>query len=147
MYSLGVLLALIVVRYLTVRDQRPCCSASSGSLDILEASVNGGPWIINTTSTGGYTFNNWHQVVVSRISGTLTIYVDTVSRLSIASASSVMSNIVGSTYNTLGAMTSTGTYASYTGKMSIVRIYKGVGLTSSQVIQNYNANKGRYGLT
>ena len=32
------------------------------------------------------------------------------------------------------------------GRLAILRIYKGVGFTSAQVLQNYNATKGRFGL-
>ena len=32
------------------------------------------------------------------------------------------------------------------GWLAILRIYKGVGLTSTQVLQNYNSTKARFGL-
>ena len=34
----------------------------------------------------------------------------------------------------------------FLGKISNVKIYKGKGLTATEVLQNYNANKGRFGL-
>ena len=85
----------------------------------------------------------WHQIVVSRISGTVTLYVDAV---------------VDKTYNNLttwdysnfviGSNPSDGgvTVAAlaYGGAMSSLKIYKGVGLTQLQVQQNFNAYRGRY---
>jgi hypothetical protein len=104
------------------------------------------------TVSSGFTWNNWHHVVISRVSTTYSTYVDGVLKVTTTDASSLGSNIIGSnaaetTSNTLGSFFSTSTYLSYRGKMSIARVYKGTGLTSSQVISNYNAICSRYGLS
>ena len=104
------------------------------------------------TVSSGFTWGAWHHVVISRISTTCSTYVDGVLKGTTTDASSLGSNIVGSdaastTSNTLGSFYSTSSYLSYQGKMSIARVYKDVGLTSSQVIQNYNSIRSRYGLS
>ncbi|MEY2636206.1 MAG: Synechococcus phage [Bacteroidota bacterium] len=102
-------------------------------------------------STTGFTWGRWHQVVISRISTNFSIYIDGVFKANTSSSASLRSNIIGgnaatTTTNSIGSFSANSTYLSYTGRMSIVRVYKNVGLTSSQVSGNFNAIKSRFGL-
>ena len=102
--------------------------------------VTGGYIIQNASS--GFSANTWINVVVSRIGSTITMYANT---------------------NSIGTATNTTTFGSATGNLNIgidgnnssepftgniasVLIYKNKGLTITEVLQNYNATKGRFGL-
>lgn len=83
----------------------------------------------------------WLQCVVTRNGSDWTIYINGIQKNSVSPTSFTVAN---ATDLTIGGFTST----SYTldGRISIVRIYKGKGLTAAEVTQNFNAVKGRYGL-
>ena len=98
--------------------------------------------------------NAWHHAVLSRTvngsNGTMRIYLD---------ASQFGSDItdnygVGptswglSTGNArIATMLLSGAYAyNFNGRIPIVRVYKGKGLTAAEVRQNFNATRGRYGV-
>jgi hypothetical protein len=81
-------------------------------------------------SSTGLTLSTWHNIIYTRISGVVSLYIDGVLKSSANDASSLASN-----------------YTSFSGKMSIARVYKDAGLTSTQVVNNYNAICARYGLT
>jgi len=87
---------------------------------------------------------NWHQHVLVVNSGTGTVYVD---KGSVASLSNFRT--IGQSQGTLGigiADLSSGNYrGEYNGYISIVRIYPKA-LSLPEIIQNYDALKGRYGL-
>jgi hypothetical protein len=96
-------------------------------------------------SATGFIWYVWHHVIYTRISGTVSLYIDGVLKSTATNTSSLQSNSA-TTSNSLGSFIATNGYLSYTGKMSIARIYKDAGLTSAQVISNYNAICSRYGL-
>jgi hypothetical protein len=87
---------------------------------------------------------NWHQHVLVVNSGTGTVYVD---KSSVASLSNFRT--IGQSNGTLGigiADKLTTTYrGEYNGYISIVRIYS-TNLNTTQITQNYDAVKSRYGL-
>ena len=103
--------------------------------------------VVGTSSplyTGGpaMTANAWHNVVASRISGTTSLYLNGSFKVSgsdpcVYPQASYLS--FGSTANFLGGYF-------LNGQIPVLRIYKGKGLTSSEVSQNYNALKGRFGI-
>ena len=107
---------------------------------------NPGAWSIIESGITGPVLNTWNHLVVSKISGITYAYVNGILKKTISIASTLMSNNPGSTNNTIGAALPTSNTYAFVGKMSIVRIYKGTGLTSSQVTQNYKATKSRFGL-
>jgi uncharacterized protein (TIGR02145 family) len=119
---------------------------SSTALTIYPISGSTNPIYAGSLSTTGFTWSVWHHVIYTRISGVLYLYIDGVLKSSATDATSSPSN-GATTSNTLGSFVSTSTYLSYTGKMSIARVYKDAGLTSTQVVNNYNAICSRYGLT
>jgi len=103
--------------------------------------------VVGTSSplyTGGpaITPNTWYNIVASRISGTTSLYLNGSFKVSgsdpcVYPQASYLS--FGSTANFL-----VGFFLN--GQIPVLRIYKGKGLTSSEVSQNYNALKGRFGI-
>ena len=75
----------------------------------------------------------------------MSLYIDGVLKATATDTSNLSSNSA-STSNTIGAFIATSNYLSYSGKISIARVYKASGLTSSQVVSNYNTVCSRYGL-
>lgn len=118
---------------------------TSSTMQILNCHTPGA-WDIVESSIYGPTLNTWNHLVISKISGVTYAYVNGVLKKTIAIASTLMSNNTGSTYNTIGAAIPINNVYGFVGKMAIVRVYKGNGLTSSQVTQNFNAVKTRFGL-
>lgn len=89
--------------------------------------------------------NAWKNIVVSRISGQVTVYIDAVSVLTYSLPGSLMSNsrnVIGTIYPTFG---NPGFY-NLSGNIATTKYYKGKGLTSSEVTTHFNLLKSRFGL-
>lgn len=103
--------------------------------------VQGTGWPFYNTRSNIPT-NSWLNFCVSRIGTSLTLYANS---------------------NSLGTVTNTGTWGTTTGNLNMgiagnnshepyrgrianLMIYKGRGLTASEMLQNYNAQKTRFGL-
>ena len=100
--------------------------------------TGGGTAVVSSTA---YTEGTWHHYVVTRNGTALTVYLD---NSSVATAT-VSHNFTNTSYvPTIGGYTHTNSN-NFDGKISIVRVYKGKGFSSSDVTQNYNAMKWRYG--
>jgi len=84
---------------------------------------------------------SWNHFAACRISNTIYLYVNGVSSGSVSSSVSFTANS-GSPRPRIGAYTASS--GRLNGKVSALKIYKGKGLTASEVEQNYNATKGRY---
>ena len=90
----------------------------------------------------GFSANTWINVVVTRIGSTINLYANT--------------NLVTSVTNTTTFGSATGNLnigidgnnasEPFTGKIAGVMIYKNKGLTATEVSQNYNSTKSRFGL-
>jgi hypothetical protein len=99
----------------------------------------------STTITTG----QWYHFAASKTNTTMTLYINGVSEDSIST--SYTWNTGGNTPNwiaqTNGQSGLSGTSVTHTmnGKVSSLKIYDR-GLTPSEVLQNYNATKGRFGL-
>ena len=92
---------------------------------------------LNTT----FSLNTWYHICITRdvandiksyVNGTQTATVNYVGNDTYSEIIRLGLNRGGTTY--------------YNGQISIVHIYNNIALTSTQVIQNYNATKGRFGL-
>jgi hypothetical protein len=118
---------------------------SSNALIIFPVADTPNSIYAGSLSATGFIWYVWHHVIYTRISGTVSLYIDGVLKSTATNTSSLPSNSA-TTSNSLGSFIATNGYLSYTGKMSIARIYKNAGLTSAQVISNYNAICSRYGL-
>ena len=82
------------------------------------------------------TLNEWHHVVVSRVSNTVDLYID-----SVAATSSSYSSAITPTLNILIGTYTSGLGAGYCfdGKIPLIRVYKDRGLTAAEVASNYQA--------
>lgn len=97
------------------------------------------------TSSTGFTANTWHQVVATYASGTKTVYVNTTSRAS-------ATGVTGTIGTDAGGM-SIGVHGGYSGtrgyylsgRIAITRVYNRA-LSSTEITQNFNANRGRFGI-
>jgi len=86
--------------------------------------------------------NVWHHVIVSRSSGTLKSYINTVEETSSSNTHNFTTEnlFIGRNIND----SSTGGTAWGNQDQAQLRIYKGKGLSASEVLQNYNATKSNY---
>ena len=96
------------------------------------------------TSTTTILTNQWYHIVVSRIGTTVRLYINNVlesTGTSSANANNSAYNIyVGLYYDPFG-------YVGYfNGRIPIVRLYNGKGLTAAEVSQNFNALRSRFGI-
>ena len=94
-------------------------------------------------ASGSYLRNTWNHAVASRINGIVTVYLNT-------NAGTPTSNTVDFTNTTyvptIGDESHHGSSNSWRGDISVLRIYKSKGLTQSEITQNFNALRGRYGI-
>lgn len=109
------------------------------------AAYNGGN---NTYSnTGIYSLNTWNNVAITKTPGaantTTRLYLNGVEQ-TIASSSSITPNVTSRVIR-IGRWTNEGQSLLFQGNVSSCQIYDRA-LTSAQILQNYNATKGRYGL-
>ena len=91
---------------------------------------------LGTVSTGA-----WHHFVFSKAGSTTKMFIDGIQ---------VVDDFdIGTMQNGTGPFTIGGNVASagwFNGKIAIVRIYKGKGLTTSEVLNNFNSNRTRFGV-
>lgn len=107
---------------------------SSGTIYYQGVYFNTTMTFANTTHYDG----SWHHHAITRISGTLKYYIDTVQ---------VGTGIDNLTYTNNNPILLMQGYFGFTaGNMAVWRMYKGNGLTQAEVTQNFNALRGRYGL-
>ena len=102
--------------------------------------VTGG-YIISTIASG-FSAGAWINVVVSRINSTITMYSNT---NSIATATNT-TTFGSATGNLNIGIDGNNSSEPFTGNIANVLIYKNKGLTASEVLQNYNVTKTRFGL-
>jgi len=97
-----------------------------------------------TVATAGITTTNWFQVVATFTSGSRILYVNGVQKNSDTATGIISTNNNGMSIGVYGGYNGSRDYY-YNGDIAIVRIYNKV-LTPTEVLNNYNANKGRFGL-
>jgi hypothetical protein len=114
---------------------------------ILRNTINTNQLFISTPS---FLFNNiWKNFTVtydgsSNPSG-VSIYVDSILQSNIITTNNLTSTIVNNDNLNIGARTSTGGLSYFFGNIAQTSIYNRA-LTTAEVLQNYNATKGRFGL-
>jgi len=84
------------------------------------------------------TLNTWTQVVITRIGTTATLYYNAISQ---TTATTNQNFVQGTTYIANDSSTEY-----YNGRISNLLFYKGKGLSATEILQNYNATKTRFGL-
>jgi len=108
--------------------------------NIVRLNANGGTNM--ASSTASFSIGRWNHVVATYEGTTAKIYLNT-SNIATNVSASPPSNVTGQLR--IGSYVFFGSYE-LNGKMSCVRIYNGKSLSSQEVLQNYNALKGRYNL-
>jgi len=92
-------------------------------------------------STGSLSAGNWYNISVTRQSTTILVYFNSV----LDGTSSNNANLTENGFRLARNINTSGT--SYlNGRMASVLIYKGKSLSASEVSQNFNALRGRFGL-
>lgn len=96
---------------------------------------------LTATTASFMSTSNWAQVVGTYTSGDRRIYVNGVQVASDALAYTIPTNSSGMFIGAYG----TGTGYFYNGALSICRVYNRA-LSAAEVLQNFNATRGRYGI-
>jgi hypothetical protein len=89
-----------------------------------------------------FLLNTWQQIVVSRISGEVKVYLNGVLKATFALPGSLLAqqdSRIGDLRGSLG-------FYSFSGNISLVKIFKGKGLASSEVSTHFDLLKSRFGL-
>ena len=100
----------------------------------------GSPLLTSVTATSN---GVWYNVVITRIGTLFSMYINGVLE-STATSSASIDGGVSNSINLGREFTSDSTY--YDGNIPRARIYKGKGLTSGEVYNNFVANRGRFGV-
>jgi hypothetical protein len=102
--------------------------------------TSGGGTQVNSSNTWEY--DTWNHLTVSRISGSVIVYLNTIG----GTPTACNQNFNNTTYvPTIGQYTHTNSNG-FGGRISALRVYMGKGLTATEVSQNYNALRSRYGI-
>jgi len=88
------------------------------------------------------TLNAWQHIVVSRIAGSVSVYVNGVPKLTY----SLPGSLLAQQNSRIGDFFGSNGYYSFSGNIATTKIYKGKGLTSTEVLTNFNLTKSRFGL-
>ena len=99
---------------------------------------------LSTTTATYMDTANWYQVVGTYTSGTRRLYINGVLVNSDTQSGTIATNAGGMSIGAYGGYTGSKSYF-YNGNESICRVYNRT-LTSAEIIQNYNATRGRYGI-
>ena len=91
-------------------------------------------------NTGLSLANKWSCHNVSRIGSDIRYYIDGVSR------TNQTNSTAGNDNSTIKFGEQSGGNHSFDGKIANIKIYNGKGLTSTEVLQNFNAQRGRFGV-
>ena len=97
-----------------------------------------------TATTAGITTTSWFQVVGTFTSGSRILYVNGIRKNSDSATGTINTNNNGMSIGAYGGYNGSRDYY-YNGDIAIVRVYNKV-LTPAEVLNNYNALKGRFGL-
>ena len=89
-----------------------------------------------------FTRNAWQHIVVSRIAGSAVVYVNGVSKL----AYSLPGSLIGQQNSQIGNLGRENSFYSFSGNIATTKIYKGKGLTSTEVLTQFNLTKSRFNL-
>jgi hypothetical protein len=88
------------------------------------------------------TLNAWQHIVVSRIAGSVSVYVNGVSKLTY----SLPGSLLAQQNSRIGDFNGSNGYYSFSGNIATTKIYKGKGLTPTEVLTQFDLTKSRFGL-
>ncbi len=95
-----------------------------------------------TKTTAGIVNGQWHQIVGSWDGSYKRLYVDGILKSTISKTNSLVTTTNGARIGSFGQ----GSFGyPLGGKIAKVAVYN-IGLTEAQVVQNFNATRGRYGI-
>jgi hypothetical protein len=115
-------------------------SVSGNRYTITTSNVIPSPNVANTVTSPLYDVTNkWSHIIVSVVSNVMTLYINGVSLGSVSLGSRWNSNLPLE----IGRFESTDYMK---GKIPLLRVYNNKGFTASEVQQNYEATKSRFGL-
>jgi hypothetical protein len=86
--------------------------------------------------------NTWQHIVVSRISGSVTVYVNGVLKINY----SLPGSLIAQQNSRIGDFYGSNGYYSFSGNIALVKIFKGKGLTSTETANHFSLTKSRFGL-
>ena len=107
------------------------------------ATDNTSTWTIELNSPNTLNFNQWYNIGISRIGSRFDLYINGTSVANTTNNITILSNFLDVE---ISRLVNDSAY-DFSGRISNILIYKNKGLLSSEVLQNYNATKGRFGLT
>ena len=116
---------------------------SNGTL-IWRQNIGGSLRDLTITTSNFINTSNWYQVVGTFTSGRRRLYVNNNLVNSDTVTGTLGTNTGGMSIGAYGGYTGSKSYY-YNGNLAICRVYNKE-LTSTEVLQNYNATKGRFGL-
>lgn len=90
-------------------------------------------------SVSSPSLNYWHHVIATRMGSIISLYIDNILINSISDTRTFANGI-------LYIGDDGGSGASWNGRISSVRLYKNKGLSATEVQQNFQALRGRYGI-
>jgi hypothetical protein len=88
------------------------------------------------------TLNAWQHIVVSRISGSVAVYVNGI----LKTTYSLPGSLIAQQNSRIGDFYGSNGYYSFSGNIATTKIYKGKGLTSTEVLTQFDLTKSRFGL-
>jgi hypothetical protein len=88
------------------------------------------------------TMNAWQHIVVSRIAGSVSVYVNGV----LKTTYSLTGSLIAQENSRIGDFLNSNGYYSFSGNIATTKIYKGRGLTSSEALTHFDLTKTRFGL-
>jgi hypothetical protein len=107
--------------------------------------LTGGTLTNLTTTTANFiNTSNWYQVVGTFVSGSRILYINGVQVNSDTLSGTIDTNAGGMSIGVYGGYSGSRSYY-YNGNLSVCRVYNRV-LTASEVQQNFNSLRGRYGI-
>jgi hypothetical protein len=103
---------------------------------------NTSAWAVELNSPNTLSLNQWYNIGVSRVGSTFSLYINGSSVASVSNNITILSNTLNVE---IGRLVNDSTY-DFAGRISNILIYKNKGLSATEVLQNYNATKTRFGL-
>jgi len=88
------------------------------------------------------TMNAWQHIVVSRISGSVAVYVNGI----LKTTYSLPGSLIAQQNSRIGDFYGSNGYYSFSGNIATTKIFKGKGLTSNEVGNHFTLTKSRFGL-